>query len=626
MTSETPIAQETLTISLAAWQPALGAYPTFESFVSFDDISFGYMGAGYFGTAGYIQGKASVFYIYNQDSLGRIVTITMSLKDAKTTHAMYGGTSSNPTTNAVSYQSSDNKNFTYNFSLYNYSHFRFANGANAIYIQSIVITYELSGGSSSSQPSSEDPSSDGYYEAGTASITQAQYKQAAELFSLPATGTVNILVIPVTFSDYRCTGTCATTRKADIQKTFFGEASDTGWESLKSYYYKSSYGNLTINGTVTDWYDSTWSSSTFANLTGSGTYAYYYDPTWSMVDAAVAWYKQQTGTPLTQYDTDGDGFLDAVYLVYNNPNASVASYSANGEDVYWAYTYWNYNNWDTPSVSSPKGMTYCWASYDFMYEGYGSSSVDAHTYIHESGHVLGLDDYYSYTDGDWGAAGGVDMMDYNIVDHNAYSKYVFGWTAPTVIDGTRSNFTVTINPFESSGDFILINNAWNGSAYDEYLAIELYTPTGLNLKDSQAAYANGLRSFTIPGIKVYHVDSRLGKYDYSNNFISYTDTVNVGSSYYPYVAASNSSEYSQTEAYKLLHLLEAGGVNTFKNSGAVATNATLFTQGTTFNPKTTHSSFFNLTNGRFNDGTSIGYSFTVTSLSATSATLTFTKI
>lgn len=483
-----------------------------------------------------------------------------------------------------------------------------------------------SNSSSSSSSSSSQTQEGGYFKSASPSITQEEYKLSAELFSLPATGTVNMLVIPVTFSDFRITGTSATNRKNDIQKAFFGNASETGWQSVKSFYETSSYGKLTLNGVVSDWYDSTYSSTSFANLTPTGTFADYYDPTWTMLNNAVSWYKSTTGNNLSSYDSDNDGFIDAVYLIYNNPNATNGNYSSAGDDIYWAYTYWNYNNLASANLNSPVGMTYGWSSFDFMYEGYGNSSVDAHTYIHEMGHVFGLDDYYSYTDGDWGAAGGVDMMDYNIVDHNAYSKYVLGWTNPYVLDNSQPETFITLTPFQNSGDFILINNNWNGSAFDEYLAIEFYTPTGLNQKDSQAAYpGNGLRGFTIPGVKVYHVDSRLGRYSNSTGgFLGFTDTLNTGSTSYPYVAMSNSSGFSYNEDWKLIHLLEAGGINTFKQF-EVADNDTLFTLGDTFNPTSTHSTFFE-SSGKFNDNSNIGYAFTITSLSNSSVTIRFNQI
>ncbi len=468
----------------------------------------------------------------------------------------------------------------------------------------------------------------GYYRPSSYSITQSQYNDGAGLFTLRASGNQKVLVIPVAFSDYPCSGGACTARLADLDDAFFGAATDTSWESVASFYERSSYGQLTLDGIVTPVYNSSMTSATFAsNVRTTGEYYEYYDPTWIIVEEAVAWYKALSGSNLDDYDNDNDGFIDTVWLVYNNPNSSNATYTTDGEEVFWAYTYWDYDNWSLGSVASPVPMTYAWASYDFMYEGYGSLGIDAHTYIHETGHALGLDDYYSYTEDDWGAAGGVDMMDFNIVDHNAYSKLFLGWADPYVIDGTLDTTTITLNPFESSGDFILINNAWNGSSFDEYLLLEFYTPTGLNYKDSlDGGYpGNNLRGFYEPGIKIYHVDARLGEYDYGGEFLGYVDTVATGSESYAYLAHSNSLDYSQDPDYRLLHLLEEGGVNTFKDNGDVATNATLFQQGDEFTAAA-YATFFASPGGRFNDNALIGYSIEVTSMSSTSTTLTITKI
>lgn len=487
------------------------------------------------------------------------------------------------------------------------------------------VSSSMSSSSVSSNPTSQDGL--GYFKDETPAITIDQYRNASDTSGLPTTGDVKLLVIPVTFTDYPCGVNCAT-RKEQIRKAFFGTQEETSWHSVKSFYEASSYGSLTLSGVVTDWYNSPWSTTSFANLTGSGTYAQYYDPTWSMLDSAIAWYKSQTGTNLSEYDTDADGYIDSVYLVYNNPNAQNANYTTAGENVFWAYTYWNYNNLLTsPSINDPKGLTLVWSSYDFMFEGYGTSGIDAHTYIHEMGHAFGLDDYYTYTDGDWGAAGGVDMMDFNIVDHNAYSKYLLGWINPYVLDGTQTSTTITLDPFQSSGDFFLLGSNWNGSAYDEYLIFEFYTPTGINEKDSLAPYpGNELRGFTVPGVKIYHVDARLGKYSMSTgDFSGYTETLNAGVGNYPYLAHSNSTQYSQNINFKLLHLIEAGGTNTFIN-GATATDNTLFKQGSTFNPTTTHSSFFYYSGGKFNDQTLIGYTVQFTAVTNQSATLVINQI
>jgi M6 family metalloprotease-like protein len=467
----------------------------------------------------------------------------------------------------------------------------------------------------------------GYAKNISPTINLNQYRSASGYTGLPTTGEVKLLVIPVTFTDYRCGSLCET-RKEQIQKSFFGQESETSWHSVKSYYEASSYGALTLTGVVTDWFDSSWSSSQFAQLTTNegGAYDDYFDPTWAMLDAAVSWYKTTSGSNLTEYDTNQDGFIDSVYLIYNNPNSSNASYAGAGDEVYWAYTYWNYNNYGYEDFNSPVGMTLVWSSYDFMYEGYGPNGIDAHTYIHELGHAFGLDDYYTYSDDDWGATGGLDMMDFNILDHNAFSKYFLGWANPFVLNGTQNTTTVVLQPFESSGEFLLLADNWNGSAFDNYLIFEFYTPTGLNLKDSQEAYpGNNRRGFTIPGVKIYHVDARLGLFSNdTQRFLGYTDTL-ISDGNFPLVAHSNTVDYSVNENYKLIHLLEENGVNNFKNN-RLATNTTLFRQGDTFNPTTTHASFFYHQTGRFNDQSLIGYQVNVTTLTNQAVTLTVTKL
>jgi M6 family metalloprotease-like protein/uncharacterized repeat protein (TIGR02543 family) len=467
----------------------------------------------------------------------------------------------------------------------------------------------------------------GYYIPEEPTIEAQDYFSQSDQFNLESLGNQKLLVVPVMFTDYVLSSSAQTSMVDRIDKIFFGDEEDTAWESVSSYFNQSSYGKLSLTGTVTPFYAAGRSSSSFASETRtSGTFYQYFDPTWNLVDEVVTWYKNYTGTNLSEFDQNQDGYIDALYMVYNNPNASNAVYTTQGENVFWAYRYSNYANFFSANVSSPVGMAYAWSSIDFSYEGYGNE-IDGHTYIHEFGHLIGLDDYYTY-DGssDWGALGGLDMQDFNILDHNAYSKYFFEWIDPIVVDGTEQQTVITLRPFESSGDFILIKDDWNGSPYDEYLLVEFYTPTGLNYIDSIEGPYQGVypRGFTIPGIKILHVDSRLGRYSTSTgSFLGYTDVLPSTSTEYAYIAASNTASRSQTSTFKMIHLLEAGGVNTFK-TGSRASNASLFTQGMTFTPST-FASFFPVL-GKFNSGENINYSITITSLSSTSATITITRL
>lgn len=483
--------------------------------------------------------------------------------------------------------------------------------------------------SSEALPSFEE-TGDGFYKPTEFAFTGLDYQVQAETFVLESTGTQKLLVIPVEFTDYPASALDdqgGETTRQKIQDLFFGEAEDTAWESVSSFYEKSSYGALNLAGTVTPWFQSGMTAEEFATLEPSGDYADYYEPTWSMGTAAIEWYKQYTGSDLKEFDQNSDGFIDAVWMVYSAPNqTNGVGYSADVADVMWAYVYWNYNNYNAADVDDPKPFTYGWASYDFMYEGYGDTQIDAHTFIHETGHLMGLDDYYTY-DGksDWGAAGAIDMMDNNVADHNGYSKMYLDWILPTVIDGTKNSVTLTMTPFQDSGDVIIIGNDWNGSAFDEYLMLEFYTPTGLNEKDSTVRYSNNRKAMTQPGIKLYHIDSRLGKYNYNTGaYMGYTDTLSNGTGAYAYIAQSNTASRSQDSTHKLVHLIEGNGSFFFKSSQSpTATNSTLFQAGDSFNP-TTFAKFFN--GGKMNDGSDLRFSFTVDAMSATEATVTFRRL
>jgi M6 family metalloprotease-like protein len=359
----------------------------------------------------------------------------------------------------------------------------------------------------------------------------------------------------------------------------------------------------------------------------------YYHPAWGLTEDVIAWYKNLTSSNLNEYDGNGDGWIDAVYLLYlapaypNNPN-----YPTDVRERFWAYVYWNYNNLRLSDEVSPVPFTFSFLGYDFMNEGYGDTQIDAITYIHETGHILGLTDYYSYdTDAKaWGPAGGLDMMDNNILDHNAYSKFVLEWINPYVIDNTKQVTTLTIEPFESSGDAIIVKNDFNGSPYDNYLILEYFTPTGLNQKHSVAPYAgNNLQGFTESGVKIYHVDSRFAAYDSdTGDFIEFRDEIILPEGeelpeYYDIVNSNSVTRHNGEMTYmKLLHLLEANGQNTLIE-GARATNNTLFQEGDSFNPLK-HFSAMTLF-GQFNDGTEIGYEIEIGEMTPEGVTITFTR-
>jgi len=436
-------------------------------------------------------------------------------------------------------------------------------------------------------------------------------------YPLNSLGDQKLLVVPVQLSN----GTAWTdTMKTRLNNAIFGTSSDTYWESVSSFYKKSSYGAITITGEITT--PLVISNYTVSSLNKVGS---------SAPDDVVipAFYNSASADLLKKYDQDGDGRVDATLFVYSNP------YNQDGSGAYWAWVWYPDNG---TNLSKPKISTYFWVSYTFMNDS-GSNYIDAHTFIHECGHILGLDDYYCYDETNaYDAAGDKEMQAYNIGDQGMFSKLELGWANPYVLDSSHAS-SVTI-PLRSSAlypDALLLNDSWNGTPNDEYILVEYYTPEGNNYLDSHTQYSGRELMYTNSGLRIYHVDARLAKLSFDNQgastFHGYSDEIK-NDGYVYFTGASNSSSYSYLDTdqhrydYRLLSLQQAdvtSGTSTkaLVNGGSASVTGTLYTQGKTWTAL--DKIFINGAN-TFNDGSKIGYSIALTSTVDGTANVTVTKI
>lgn len=454
----------------------------------------------------------------------------------------------------------------------------------------------------------------------------------------PSIGDPELLVIPVWFNDSAKYVTTASKEnlRSDIYNAYFGTSDSTGWESVSSYYYKESGGALNLKGKVSEWYSADIDAKTAGSYNSTNTVA--------LVKKAVDWYfNSHTEDSRLNYDYDKDGYLDGVILIYAAPDNQASSASSDYDNL-WAYCFWIQ---ESAVLSKPRPNVFFWASYDFMYgkeKAYsraGSSysngdtshcTIDAHTYIHEMGHVLGLDDYYDYGGYRYEPAGGFSMQDCNVGGHDPFSVLSLGWASAYI---PSQSIEITLRSFQSSHEMILLTPEWNSynSPFDEYILLELYTPDGLNAFDTDNAYCGSYpQGSSSVGVRMWHVDARLYNRASFTKFysdattkssaVAFTNTYYCNEADLKYVT----DLYSVNEKYadfNLLQLIRNNVTTTYKPTTVFSGND-LFKAGSSFNILKYASQFYN--GSRLNNGVSFPWSFEVKEISTNESGETYAKI
>lgn len=381
---------------------------------------------------------------------------------------------------------------------------------------------------------------------------------------IKSTGTQKLLIIPVCFTDYPA----PTDFKENIELAFFGTEEDTGWESVQSFYKKSSYGKLNITGTVLESFQTNEPSTYFENLST--------DPVDSEEEIIVrAFEYYDSSVDFSDYDCDKDGFVDSVIIIYSTPRQ--VSMSNTLWKAFVSFICYKDICYDNTSVCFSM-----FASYTYMFDKTRAKKElkrNTEVYIHETGHLLGLEDYYdnNLSTGSDGGLGQSDMMDHNVGDHNAFTKMMLGWACPYVVTGV--NTSITLNPFTSSGDCIIIPKLWKDSFFAEYYLIDFYTPDGLY------EYSLGNEGiFTISGVRIYHVIATLNpqkELDDKNSIFQYNN---------------------QTSSNMLITLIQADRGTPSEIALSPSTNSDLFTTGQ------------KLDNPYWYDGTKTNFKISITSI------------
>lgn len=266
---------------------------------------------------------------------------------------------------------------------------------------------------------------------------------------MPTVGTNNVLVFLVDFPDYPHVNAQPT-----ISNKLFGAGSPAEYplESLRSYYIRSSYSNLFLQGEALGWYTMQHDRSWYTTTYGTGNEANR-----AVINEIVQHF--DAANDFSGYDNNGDGFVDYFAVIWAGPD--------NG----WGNFWWGYQ-WQLNTPIAADGVQFRDFSWQWESRPVGAA-YEAGTIIHETGHALGLPDYYDYDPGvgPEGGLGGLDMMDSAQGDHNAFSKFMLDWIRPQFLFTGQTSVVLQASAAFPSAAAVMPGYA-GGSPFREYFMVQ----------------------------------------------------------------------------------------------------------------------------------------------------------
>ncbi len=281
-------------------------------------------------------------------------------------------------------------------------------------------------------------------------------------------------------------------------------------DSVSTYFGCNSYGHISFDYYFF-YYDSGLSCREAYLLTSDENYGHRL-----LYDAFDTFRGQYEGDP-KDWDKNEDGYVDMLWFVTGEDTLKTVG------DGYRRVIYGNASPTAGFDPDRERPAIHCFSKilYESLQEPLrpAMQSGGNRVLLHETGHQLGLEDYYDpmpYKDQDtFDALGMFDMQASNFGDWNSYSRFACGWLDPYVADGSREEMTLKLGCSSEVPDALLIPTAsgWNKTAFDEYILIDVMAPYAANGYDWQLLSNEVQTDPDDPrmqgGVRVCHVDGRL---------------------------------------------------------------------------------------------------------------------
>ncbi len=313
---------------------------------------------------------------------------------------------------------------------------------------------------------------------------------------VPPSGTIKNLVVLCKFSDHAF-GT-HTRPESDYDVLFNavgGDASLAPTGSVRDCYAENSYGTMTLVSTVVAWVTLPHTEAYYADgSSGSGSYPTnpqgMVEDALNLVDSLV---------DFGEFDTDNDGYIDAIDFVHSGYGAETGGGGGN-----WIWSH-RWSLWALPGGQWTSGdlngagqpvKVYDYHTEPALWGTFGTQILRIGVVSHESGHFFGLPDLYDIDGSSEGIGSygmmanswGFDFSQYHPPHFCAWSKIFLGWVTPTVLT-TPGVYTAAQVEFAPT-----VYRIDHGYPSGEYLLIENRQPVGL-----ESAMPQG-------GLAIWHID------------------------------------------------------------------------------------------------------------------------
>lgn len=319
----------------------------------------------------------------------------------------------------------------------------------------------------------------------------------------PHTGSPKALVILVQFQDVKFKSSDPVATFNHYLNADFGTAvpsqdvsvfnqEDVNYGSVKEYFKECSMGKFTPQFDIVGPYTISKESAYYGTDDSKGN-----DQNFKQMISEACAQAAADKIDFSKYDSDGDKFVDLVYIIYAGYSQSI---SGNSDDYLWPKSgtdnFYKYDE-NGKEISPLKylifnGCRVCRFGINNELNGSPDSKIPSINgiglFCHEFSHTMGLPDHYDteYKDADNQSPEFWDLMDAGEYTYDGYwptpytpwQKMLMGWATPITLDGTQAG-QYTLEPYDLASKAYKIEADVNE---DNFRINENYSSTELSDK------------------------------------------------------------------------------------------------------------------------------------------------